>query len=222
MTDRRMKGRVKGLLGGGTAPDEALLDHTHDHADPDAQRALHVLTMAQRTAEEHVTGARHQADTIRADARAAAEQTARDAQAHADGARRESAKTLADARGLAEQIVREARAHADGARRDAEKIVSDARATAQETAKDAQAHAAGLEREAQRRYDDVVGSLSAKRDALQQQIDELQEFDREYRSRLRSFMQAQLRSLGADEPPGDSEIQQGSVPTSGGLTSTRD
>ena len=38
--------------------------------DPDAQRALQVLIMAQRTADEHTASAQHQADSIRADARA--------------------------------------------------------------------------------------------------------------------------------------------------------
>ena len=207
MADSRTKGRVRGLLGG-ASPEDAPPDQTHDRPDFDAQRALQVLTMAQRTADEHVASAQRQADSIRADARGTAEQISREAQAHADGARREAAKSLSDARTMAEQIVREGQAHADGARRDAEKILSDARASAQEIAKDAQAKAAGLEREAQQRFDDVVGSLAAKRDALQQQIDSLREFDQDYRSRLRTFMQAQLRALGGDEPPSTAEVQQ--------------
>lgn len=207
MADSRMKGRVKGLLGGVVPPDDALPDQPYDRPDPDAQRALQVLIMAQRTADEHTATAAHQADNIRAEARSAAEQIVRDAQAHADGARRDAAQALSDGRGAAEQIVRDAQAHADGARRDAEKILSDARARAQEIAKDAKAHAVGLEREAQQRYDDVVGSLATKRDGLQQQIEALQQFDRDYRSRLRKFMHGQLRALGADEPPPNDEIR---------------
>lgn len=218
MADGRTKGRVRGLLRG-TLPDDALPDQTHIRPDPDAQRALQILTLAQRTADEHIASAQHQADNIRADARATAEQIARDAQAHADGARREAAKALSDARAMAEQIVRDAQAHADGARRDTEKILSDARAKAQEIARDAQANAAGLERQAQQRFDDVVGSLAAKRDALEQQIEALRQFDRDYRSRLRTFIQGQLRALGVDEPPSNAEIQQpGSVATTGGPT----
>jgi cell division septum initiation protein DivIVA len=213
-----MKGRVKGLLGGAASPDDGLLDQMHDHPDPEAQRALQVLILAQRTADEHTATAHHQADNIRADARATAEQIVRDAQAHADNARREAAKALADARAMAEQIVRDAQAHGEGARRDSEKILSDARARAQEIAKDAQAAAAGLEREAQQRYDDVVGSLATKRDVLQEQIDGLQQFDRDYRSRLRKFMHSQLRALGADDPPSDADGQpQGFVATAGAL-----
>jgi cell division septum initiation protein DivIVA len=221
--DSRMKGRVKGLLAGGTSPDDAPLDQMHEQPDPDAQRALQVLVMAQRTADEHVASSRHQAENIRADALATAEQIARDAQAHSDGARREAAKTVSDARGMAEQIVREAQAHADGTRRDAEKALSDARAAAQQIGKDAQAKAAGLEREAQQRYDDVVGSLATKRNALQEQIDALKEFDRDYRSRLRKFMHGQLRALGDDEPPPNASIQQpGAIAATIGATGAQE
>jgi cell division septum initiation protein DivIVA len=201
-----MKGRVRGLLGGGQPEDEQVQPHHYEPAipqevpGPEAQRAVHVLVLAQRTADEHVANAQHQPNTIRNEARATAEQIARDAQAHAEGVRGEAAKALNDARATAEQIVRDAQAHAEGARRDSDKIISDARAMAQEITKQAQATASGLEQEAQQRYDDVVGSLDRKRDALQQRIDSLEQFDRDYRTRLRKFMEGQLRALGTDEP----------------------
>jgi len=216
VTDSRMKGRVKGLFGG-ASPDDELLDQAHSLSEPEAQRqALQVLILAQRTADEHVASAQHQADKVRAEARAMAEQIARDAQAHADGARREAGKALSDARAMTAQLARDAQAHADGVRRDAEKILSHAQARAEEIAKDAQARADGLEREAQQRYQDVVGSLAAKRAALQQQIEALQRFDRDYRAELRTFMQSQLNALGGDEPPSNREIEQpDSVATTG-------
>jgi vacuolar-type H+-ATPase subunit H len=215
-----MKGRVKGLLAGPSS-DGAAVDDGHDNLDPDAKRqALQVLMLAQRTADEHVATAQHHAGSIRTDARATAEQIVRDAQAHADGARQDANKALADAHAAAEQIVREARAQADGTRREADKVLSDARAGAAEIVKDAQAHAAGLDREAQQRYDDVVGSLEGKRLALLEQIDTLQQFDRDYRSRLAAFMQSQLRALGSampvlneDIPPSSSLTAAGGQPT---------
>jgi cell division septum initiation protein DivIVA len=208
VTDSRMRGRVKGLFGG-PSPDNDLMDQTPAFSGPDAQRqALQVLVLAQRTADEHVAAAQRQADKIRADARATAEQIAREAQKHADGARREVDKALSDARATAEHIVRDSQAHADGARRDSDKFLSDARASADEIVKDARANADALEREAQQRYQDVVGSLAGKRAALQQQIEALQQFDRDYRARLRTFMQGQLRALGVDEPPPNAEIEQ--------------
>ncbi len=185
MADGRTKGRVRGLLGG-ASPDDVPADQAYHGPDPDAQRALQVLTLAQRTADEHVASAQHHADNIRTDARA-----------------------------TAERIVRETQAHADGVRRDAEKVLSDARARAQDLVNDAQAHASELERQAQQRYDDIVGSLGAKRDALEQQIEALKQFDRDYRSNLMSFMQSQLRALGNDEPESNEDNQpRASVATS--------
>src|SRR6266545_552799 len=84
VNDSRMKDRVKGLLG--TAPPGSESPEQPDappvaFADPNAQRqALQVLTLAQRTAEDHIHNAHRQADKICADARAIAEQIVRDAE----------------------------------------------------------------------------------------------------------------------------------------------
>jgi cell division septum initiation protein DivIVA len=218
-----MKGRVKGLYRDPVPGEEQATDppgaaraeppeRTNAHPSSDVHQSLQMLTLAQRTADEHVATAHRQADQIHADARATAEQTARDAQAQADAVRREADKVLSDARARVAQIAKDAQAHADNARRDADNIVSDARAQAAEIAKDAQASADGLKRQAQRRYEEMVGNLAAKREALQQQIEALQEFDRDYRARLLTFMQAQLRALWVDEPPVDGEIEQPAIP----------
>ncbi|WP_203780898.1 hypothetical protein [Paractinoplanes rishiriensis] len=159
-----------------------------------------MLTLAQRTAEEHVARAHHQADKIRTDALAAAEQIARDAQVHAHNVRREAEKILTDARAAAEQIARDSHQRTEEARRTAEKIVGEARSQADQIGEDAQANADHLNLQARQRYDDVVGSLGTKREALQQQIEALEHFDREYRSRLTTFMQGQLRALWVDQP----------------------
>ena len=82
-------------------------------------------------------------------------------------------------------------------------------------AKGAQATADELMHQAQQRYEDVVGSLAAKREALQRQIEALEQFDRDYRARLTTFMQIQLRALWVDEPRVDAEEieQSGSAAT---------
>ena len=86
-----MKDRVKVLLNG-TSSDGQTSEHQVVQQPPQAHpnQALQVLTLAQRTAEEHVARAHHQADKIRTDALAAAEQIARDAQVHAHNVRREA------------------------------------------------------------------------------------------------------------------------------------
>ncbi len=207
MTDNRMKDRVKVMLG--TSPDGATSEHALVSPTPVPglpNQALQVLSMAQRTAEEHVGAAHQQADKIRTDALAAAENIARDAQIHAHNVRREADKVLHEARAGAEQIGQEAQAAADEARRNAEKIVLDAQARADAIAAEAKAHAEQLNHQARQRYDDVVGSLGVKREALQEQIEALEQFDREYRGRLMTFMQGQLRALWVDQPQVTGEL----------------
>jgi cell division septum initiation protein DivIVA len=165
-----------------------------------------VLTLAQRTAEEHLTGARQEAARIHAQAQAAAERKARDAGLNAHQIRQEADRVLAEARDAAAQVTREARATAEDAQREADKILSEALAKAEAIAADAQAGADELKLQAEQRYDDVVGSLVGKRTALQEQIEALEQFDREYRSRLQTFMQTQLRALWVDQPQVDGEV----------------
>jgi cell division septum initiation protein DivIVA len=214
VADGRVKGRVKGLLGGASTED-APVDPAPtpmsmvSPADPDAQRqALQVLTLAQRTADEHVASVQQHANGIRAAARAAADQIAQEAQAHVEAVRRETGKKIADAEATADKIIKDAQGHGDGIRRDAEKVLADARATAAGIVKESEAAAAGLERDAQQQYDDVVGTLETKRAALQEQIEALQTFDRDYRSRLRTFMTGQLQALGDEgAPPAVAPVQ---------------
>jgi vacuolar-type H+-ATPase subunit H len=222
VTDSRMN-RVKGLLAGappngpiGVTPTGGITMSSnggHHSSEPPPQQqpvapsdsgvqhqALQVLTLAQRTADEHLAKAHQDAERIRADARAMAEQIARDAEAHAGNVRKDANKMLSDARESAADTAREAKAHGDEAQRNADKLVSEAQAHAQAIAADARAKAAELQAQAEQRFQDVVGSLATRREALQDQIEALERFDREYRGRLQTFMQGQLRALWVDQP----------------------
>ncbi|WP_052359512.1 hypothetical protein [Actinoplanes friuliensis] len=200
MTDNQIKARVKAVLGG--SADSATSEHPlvipGGPTRPD--NALQVLTLAQRTAEEHIAAANRHAEKIRTDAQAAADQSARDAQVHAHNVRKEADKVLNDARATSEQAARDARIRADEAQRKADQILADANAQSQTIIGEAEGHAEQLKSQAQQRYEDSVGSLIAKREALQQQIESLENFDREYRTRLTTFMQGQLRALWVDQP----------------------
>ncbi|MET0492268.1 MAG: hypothetical protein ABW000_03960, partial [Actinoplanes sp.] len=94
----------------------------------------------------------------------------------------------------------------DEARRSGDQVLAEARAQAEAVVGEAKGHAEQLRLQAQQRYEDSVGSLRAKREALQQQIESLEVFDRDYRSRLTSFMQGQLRSLWVDQPQVGDEL----------------
>lgn len=181
-----------------------------------AHQALQVLTLAQRTAEDHLSRARGDAEKIRADALAKAEQIVRDAQSQSDVLQQEAEKALANAHAAAAQVVRDAETQAKHMQRDAEKILANARIRAEESAKEAQERAEELRHQAQQRYDDVVGSLATKREALQQQIEALEQFEREYRARLANFLQGQLRALWVDEPRVNPEEIEQPIPVPAG------
>jgi cell division septum initiation protein DivIVA len=210
MADDGIRGRFKGLPNTQPAAQQPMQQHPGPmdgpggHGAPtaaNAQRdALLVLTLAQRTADEHVAGAHQEADRIFAEAQAAADRIVHQAEAHADDLRADAEDVLSQARADAGRIVHEARAHADKTEQAADDLLADARARAAEIVKIATQRADDLKHQAEMRYQDVVGSLAAKREGLQQQIESLEQFDREYRSRLTGFMQGQLRALWADQP----------------------
>ncbi|GGQ40594.1 hypothetical protein [Couchioplanes azureus] len=206
VTEHQIKDRIKAVLAG-SSPDTATSEHpliVPGTMHPN--QALQVLTLAQRTAEEHIAIANRQAEKIRTDAQAAADKIAADAETHSQNIRREADKVLAEARATAEKAARETRAQAEEARRSADRIVSEARTQAQTVAKKAEEQADQLKLQAQQRYEDAVGSLGAKREALQRQIESLERFDREYRARLTAFMQNQLRALWVDVPAVGDEL----------------
>jgi len=208
VNDNQLKARVKTVLNGASA--EHATAH-HPRVGPDGplhpDHALQVLTLARRTAEEHVGTAKRQADRIRADAQAAADQSARDAQVHAHDMRCEADEVLIEARATAEQAARDARMSAEDAERAAARILAAAKDEAASVVGAARGHAEQLRLQAQQRYEDSVGSLITKREALQEQLETLERFEREYRARLATFMQAQVRALWVDRPQVGDELQ---------------
>lgn len=198
MNDNRIKDRVNGLTGGPPADQPRPVEHPEIPGDDDGQHRTLVLTLAQRTADEHIADARQQAETIHAQAQTTAEQIVRDAQARAGTVVREAEEARTQARTTVEQMVRDAQAQADHARRNADTMVSEARARAEQITADAQARAEELDDRAQLRQEDFVGSLAATQEAVQQQIQVLEHFDRDYRARLATFVQAQLNALAED------------------------
>jgi DivIVA domain-containing protein len=85
--------------------------------------------------------------------------------------------------------------HVSDARREADKLLSDARGKAEEVTREARAKADALERDARQRHQEAMGGLDAKRSALQKHIEELKQFEREYRTRLKAYLESQLRDL---------------------------
>jgi len=62
---------------------------------------------------------------------------------------------------------------------------------------EAQEHATHLVTEAEERKAETLGSLEQERSLLERKIDELRSFERDYRTRLKSYLETQLRDLEA-------------------------
>ncbi|MFD0687055.1 DivIVA domain-containing protein [Actinomadura fibrosa] len=112
-----------------------------------------------------------------------------------------AARVLALAQQTADQAIADARREADEtlgrARREAEEILGKARRQADQIVSEARSRAEALDRDAQERHRQVMGSLVQQREELEREVDHLRAFEREYRSRLKVYLEGQLRDLEA-------------------------
>ncbi|HEX4103804.1 MAG TPA: DivIVA domain-containing protein [Pseudonocardiaceae bacterium] len=168
------------------APVPLMREQTSPSGDHNVQ-AARVLGLAQEMADR-VTG---------------------EAKAEADGmlgeVRTRSEELLAGARAKAEGMVTEARTRADT-------LLNDARSRAETRDRQSREKAASLECNAARKHNEIVGSLSQEKSTLEKKIDELRTFEREYRTRLTTYLDSQLRELngrGSTAPTGPVGNQQG-------------
>jgi DivIVA domain-containing protein len=106
--------------------------------------------------------------------------------------------------------------HVADARREADKLLSESRTKSEETTREARAKADALERDARQRHQEAMGGLDAKRTALQKHIEELKQFEREYRTRLRAYLESQLRDLGDHGKGLEAEMNQADAARTGG------
>lgn len=112
-----------------------------------------------------------------------------------------AARVLALAQQTADQAIADARREADEtltrARREADDLLTKARRQSEQITGDARARAEALERDAQERHRQAMGSLVQSREELERRVDDLRAFEREYRSRLKAYLEGQLRDLEA-------------------------
>ena len=168
--------------------DQAPVEAQHDHEAPDAApavaagatgaaagtapnvQAARLLGLAQETAERLTTEAEADAANTRATAKAESDKLVSDAQAEAH-------RLVSEAQGKSDTMVQEATAKAEALERDS-RIKADA-----------------LDREAQGKYAQTMGQLTEQRTELEKKIDDLRVYEREYRSRLRSWINDHLSQL---------------------------
>jgi DivIVA domain-containing protein len=163
-------------------------DHGADHH----VQAAKVLGLAQEMADRLTAEAKHEADAM-----------------------------LSDARNKSEQLLSEARAKSDGlvndARTRAETMLNDARTRAETLERQSREKAAQLVGDAERKQTEIIGSITRDKSVLEKKIDELRTFEREYRTRLKTYLESQLRDLEGrgSAAPSDGRSPNGGYAASG-------
>jgi DivIVA domain-containing protein len=99
----------------------------------------------------------------------------------------------------ADELVEEAKSEADKivgeARTKAERLDGESKSNADKLEADARGRAQSLDSETAERRTQLFGDLERERDALSHEVDNLRAFEREYRSRLKTYFSQQLDAL---------------------------
>lgn len=133
-------------------------------------RAARVLALAQDTADRLTSSARSDADAMLADAHARADAMVSEAQTKSDA-------MLADARQRSEAIL------------------ADAQTRSEAQLRQAQERADALQSDAERKHSEIMGTINQQRVVLEGRIEQLKTFEREYRTRLKTYLESQLEEL---------------------------
>jgi DivIVA domain-containing protein len=123
-----------------------------------------------------------------------------------------AARLLEIATRNADELVEAAKDDADKiigeARTKAERLESESKVKADRVESDARTRAQMLDSETAERRQQMFGELERERDKLNSEVETLRAFEREYRSRLKSYFSQQLVALsGPGEAPADSDDQ---------------
>ena len=115
-------------------------------------------------------------------------------------AKAESDKMLADARAQADAMVSEARQTAETtvaeARQRADAMLADAQTRSEAQLRQAQEKADALQADAERKHSEIMGTINQQRTVLEGRLEQLRTFEREYRTRLKTYLESQLEELG--------------------------
>ncbi|MFE0749570.1 DivIVA domain-containing protein [Gordonia sp. NPDC058843] len=133
-------------------------------------RAARVLALAQDTADRLTGSARADADAMLSDAQTRADTLVSEAQTKSDA-------MLADARQRSEAIL------------------ADAQTRSEAQLRQAQERADALQSDAERKHSEIMGTINQQRGVLEGRIEQLKTFEREYRTRLKTYLESQLEEL---------------------------
>jgi len=136
-----------------------------------AVKAARVLSLAQDTA-----------DRLSASASEEAHRLVSEAQANAD-------QIVSEARYVAETTVNDARQRADA-------MLADAQSRSENQLRQAQEKAEFLQGDAERKHSELMTTINQQRTVLEGRLEQLRTFEREYRTRLKTYLESQLEELG--------------------------
>ncbi|PYE15807.1 DivIVA domain-containing protein [Williamsia limnetica] len=133
-------------------------------------RAARVLGLAQETADRLTNNARSESEAMVADARARAD------------------ALVGDARSKSEAMLSDARQRSEA-------ILADSQTRAETQTRQAQEKADALQADAERKHTEIMGTINQQRSVLEGRIEQLKTFEREYRTRLKTYLESQLEEL---------------------------
>ncbi|BCJ30904.1 DivIVA domain-containing protein [Actinocatenispora sera] len=198
--ERLQHGAAPAPVVAGGAPEHLVAENA------DLKGQLEQLEAEKANAEQAVRNAQAELEAMHAQGGAVPAVQA--AAAGGDGGEQQALRVLMMAQRTADD-------HVSDARREADKLLSDARAKAEDVTQKARTKAESLERDARQRHQEAMGGLEVKRAALQKHIEELKAFERQYRTRLKAYLESQLRDLGARGQGIEDELSRGEGGASG-------
>jgi DivIVA domain-containing protein len=120
---------------------------------------------------------------------------------------------LAQSKAEAERLLAEAQSNSENtvtsAQDQARKHVEDAESRARQLDEDSNTRATRAVQEAEQRAATITAQFEQRKAALERRVEELRTFEREYRTRLKSYLESQLRDLDASgnaEPAQNDEM----------------
>jgi DivIVA domain-containing protein len=158
----------------------------------DPSNTNNLLQLARRLHEEHVREGVEKRDALIAEGQTTAARVTDEAQTSA-------ARVTDEAQSTAARVTEEAQITAarvtDEAQTTATRLTEETQANVARLLEEGQANAARALEEAQERSRTQISALDQERSVLEGRIEELRNFEREYRSKLKDYISGQLREL---------------------------
>ncbi|RVW05657.1 DivIVA-like cell division protein Wag31 [Rhodococcus xishaensis] len=111
----------------------------------------------------------------------------------------EAEQLLSDARVNSERLVTEGRTKSEAmvgeAKQKSESLLSDAQARSETQLRQAKEKADALQADAEKKHTEIMATINQQRSVLEGRIEQLKTFEREYRVRLKSYLESQLEEL---------------------------